>query len=45
MSKIKLNVLKDSKVTESYRFSYLNTQKIIFAAYNKPRNQSKRVAL
>jgi hypothetical protein len=45
MSKIKLNILKDAKSSESYRFSDLNTQKIIFAGYNKPRNQSKRVSL
>tara|TARA_B100000963_G_C22194597_1_gene480386 strand:+ start:171 stop:308 length:138 start_codon:yes stop_codon:yes gene_type:complete len=45
MSKIKLNILKDNKASESYRFSALNTQKITFAAYNKPRNQSKRISL
>ena len=45
MSKIKLNILKESKASESFRFSSLNTQKIIFAGYNKPRIQSKRIYL
>ena len=45
MSKVKLNIFKESKVSESFRFSSLNTQKIIFAGYNKPRIQSKRIYL
>ncbi len=45
MSKIKLNIFKDSKASESFRFSALNSQKIVFAAYNKPRNQSKRISV
>jgi len=45
MSKIKLNILKESKASESFRFSSLNTQKIVFAGYNKPRTQSKRMYL
>ena len=45
MSKIKFNILKESKTSESFRFSSLNTQKIVFASYNKPRIQSKRIYL
>ena len=43
INKIRLNILKGAK-PESFRFSSLNTQKITFAGFNKPRNQSKRVA-
>ena len=43
INKIRLNILKGAK-PESFRFSSLNTQKITFAGFNKPRNQSKRIA-
>ena len=43
INKIRLNILKGAK-PESFRFSSLNIQKITFAGFNKPRNQSKRIA-
>ena len=43
INKIRLNILKGAK-PESFRFSSLNTRKITFAGFNKPRNQSKRIA-
>jgi len=45
MSKIRLNILKNSKASSSFRFSSLNSQKIVFAANSKPVNQSKRISL
>ena len=43
ISKIRLNILKGSKPA-SYRLSSFNPKKITFAGFNKPRNQSKRIA-
>jgi len=43
ISKIRLNILKGSKPA-SYRLSSFNQKKITFAGFNKPRNQSKRIA-
>ena len=45
MSKIRLNILKELKASSSFRFSSLNTQKIVFAADSKPINQSKRISI
>ena len=43
INKYILTILKGAK-PEIIRFSSLNTQKITFAGFNKPRNQSKRIA-
>ena len=42
MSRITHNILTQSKAS-SFKFSTLNTNKIVFAAHNKPFDMSKRV--
>jgi|9_EtaG_2_1085328.scaffolds.fasta_scaffold38348_2 hypothetical protein len=43
MSKIKINILKDSVNIESFKYSNLNLLRIVMAGHNKPVNRSKRV--
>jgi len=43
MSKIKINILKDSVNTESFKYSNLNLLRIVMAGNNKPVYKSKKI--
>ena len=42
MTRIKHNILTESKASSSFRFSPLNVNKIIFAGHTKAENMSRR---
>ena len=42
MVKIRLDIPNEVKLASSFKYSFFNPLRIVFAGNNKPKNQSKR---